>query len=267
MTEAALKRFGVEYARHRLDEGRACSEVEQLSLPYLKSGPLVRQWTVRARTFDAFRSQVLGPLASTLGRTLTLVDLGAGNGWLSYRATLDGHEAIAVDIRDDGVDGLGAAEVYMRCGARGLQPVVASFDTLPLDSASVDLAVFNASLHYAVDLSAALGEAVRVVRPGGLVIVMDSPFYSHESDGAAMIADKHAHAAERFGDRADALLALPFIEYLTRDRLHEASNGLGLEWRRKRVLYPLWYEMRPILAALSGNRRPSRFDLWIGQLR
>ena len=40
-------------------------------------------------------------------------------------------------------------------------------DALP--SASVDIALFNASLHYATDLSAVLGEAERVTRPGGVV--------------------------------------------------------------------------------------------------
>ena len=40
---------------------------------------------------------------------LHLVDLGVGNGWLSYRAALAGHRATAIDIREDDVDGLGAA--------------------------------------------------------------------------------------------------------------------------------------------------------------
>jgi hypothetical protein len=76
-----------------------------------------------------------------------------------------------------------------------------------------------------------------------------------------MVAEKRASAALRFGDRADALLGLPFVEYLTRDRLREAS-GPGLAWRRHRVIYPLRYELRPLLARLRGQRPPSRFDLW-----
>jgi hypothetical protein len=55
------------------------------------------------------------------------------------------------------------------------------------------------------------------------------------------------------------LLAPDFIEYLTEERLRAA---LGFEWRRHRVWYPLWYEMRPVVARLRGRRRPSRFDLW-----
>lgn len=262
MSEVALARFGAEYARHRADEGRACSHEELLSLPYLRRGPLARQWSVRARTFDAFMTRLLRPFAAQVGRPLALVDLGAGNGWLSYRAALEGHRAMALDIRDDAIDGLGAAEPFIRLLSRRIEPIVASFEAIPLDSASMDLAVFNASLHYAVDLAAVLGEAARVVRRGGYVVILDTPFYRREEDGAAMVEEKRAGAVERFGARAEALLALPFIEYLTPERLREASTPLGLCWTRERVLYPFWYEIRPLLAALRGLRKPSRFDVW-----
>ncbi len=59
-------------------------------------------------------------------------------------------------------------------------------------------------------------------------------------------------------------MALPFIEYLTREGLASASAALGVEWRRTRVAYPLWYELRPFSARLHGARAPSRFDLWTG---
>ena len=64
------------------------------------------------------------------------------------------------------------------------------------------------------------------------------------------------------GSLAGGDLALTCIEYLTPARLADASAGLGLAWRRHRVWYPLWYELRPLKARVSGGRRPSRFDLW-----
>ena len=105
MSEAALTRFARDYAAHRQAEGRGHSTDELLSLPYLRTGPLARQWSVRARSFEAFR-RFAASKAARLGRPLSLLDLGAGNGWLSYRLSLDGHNAIALDIRDDDVDGL-----------------------------------------------------------------------------------------------------------------------------------------------------------------
>jgi len=256
----ALETFASEYARYRAEEGRGYAAPQLLQLPYLKDGPHASQWAIRARTFDAFVAELLRPAAARMNRPLDVLDLGAGNGWLSYRVALEGHHAVALDIRNDSVDGLGAS-----CGFRRLTPtmecLVASFDAIPLSSASVDIALFNASLHYATDLCSVLREAARVTRPGGQTAILDAPFYARESDGLAMVAEKR----RTFGDRAQVLMKLPFIEFLTRERLREALPEL--EWTRHRVRYPLVYELRPLIAALSGKRRPSRFDLWVASVR
>lgn len=260
----ALEEFRRDYGAHRAAEGRGHEGGELLQLPYLRSGSLGRQWQVRARTFDALLRRVVRPMAHPAGRPLRILDLGAGNGWLSSRLAREGHACTAIDIRDDAVDGLGAAAPLQR--EAPFECLVASFEDLPLPSDSADLAVFNASLHYATDLQAVLAEAARVVRPGGTIAILDSPFYARSRDGEAMVAEKHATARARFGERAGSLLALPFIEYLTRQRLDEASAGLGLAWRRRRVRYPLWYELRPLVARLRRRRAPSRFDLWTAEL-
>jgi SAM-dependent methyltransferase len=259
----ALQQFAEDYAAHRQAEGRGYAGADLLALPYVRSGPLARQWAVRARSFDAFMARVLRPSAKRLGRTLNLLDLGAGNGWLSYRVTLEGHCATALDIREDAVDGLGASQPFVQRTGGRMRTAVAAFDVIPARDASYDIAVFNASLHYATDLADVLAETARVVRPGGRLVILDSPFYRRETDGQAMVAEKSADASRRFGDRAGSLMALPFIEFLTRERLAAASAPLGLRWRRSRVLYPLWYELRPLTATLRGARAPSRFDLWI----
>ena len=79
-----------------------------------------------------------------------------------------------------------------------------------------------------------------------------------------MVAEKKAQARVRFGDGADLLLAPEFIEYLTVERLAQAAPHL--RWKRHRVRYPLWYEMRPFFAWLRGGRTPSRFDLWTAHI-
>lgn len=252
----ALERFRRDYGAHRATEGRGHGGAELLSLPYLATGQLARQWAVRARTFDAFLRNIVRPAE----RTLDILDLGAGNGWLSYRLSLEGHRCTAIDIRDDEVDGLGAAAPFLQ--RTGFSCLVASFDAVPLPDACADIAVFNASLHYATDLEATFTEATRLIRPGGMIVILDSPFYEREMDGAAMVAEKHAAAALRFGDRADSLLALPFIEFLTVERLARASASTGLAWQRTGVRYPFWYERRAVAARVSRKRAPSRFDLW-----
>ena len=206
---------------------------------------------------------VVMPLARAAGaRPLRVLDAGAGNGWLCYRLTRLGHDAVALDLRDDDIDGLGAAAGYRDELERMFASVAAAFETLPIRSRIFDIVVFNASLHYAQTLHAVLSEAVRVTTSGGRLVILDSPFYAVESDGVAMVTEKHAQAVARFGERAGDLLGLPFIEFLTRQRLHDASVGLPLQWRRHRVRYPLWYEARPLIARLRRRRAPSRFDVW-----
>lgn len=256
--------FLSEYARHRAAEGRALTDDMLRALPYLRHGPLARQWGVRARSYDAFRRGVVAPMAAQNGAPLKVLDLGAGNGWLCHRLCLLGHKTVAVDVRDDTVDGLGSAAVLEAEWPGRFTRLTASFETLPPALGSFDLTVFNASLHYAQDLPRALTEAIRVTRRGGVIAIVDSPFYRREADGEAMIAEKRAQGVARFGGAADVLLAQNFIEYLTPRRLAAAASSLS--WQRQRVLYPLWYELRPLMARLRGARPPSRFDLWTARI-
>ena len=249
--------FRAEYARHRAAEGRGYRGDALRALPYLRSGPFARQWAVRSRTFDAFVRRVLDRLKPNSD----ILDLGAGNGWLCYRVAQKGHRCVALDTRDDHVDGLGAAQEFLEEDPDLFRCVTASFEDLPFAPESFDVTLFNASLHYAQDLARTLAEASRVTRHGGILAILDSPFYRRAADGEAMVADKKSRGAVAFGAQADVLLAPSFIEYLTPERLSSAIPGL--RWTRKRVRYPLWYELRPLQAWLKDERKPSRFDLWI----
>ena len=254
--------FRTAYALHRAAEGRGSGgEGELLSLPYLRQGGLSRQWAVRARSYECFMKTVVAPLARELQRPLRVLDLGAGNGWLCFRLAREGHSPLALDWRRDTVDGLGAGGRYRAHLPRMFARVAASFEDLPIKT-RFDVVVFNAALHYTVNLRRTLQLAAQVTRPGGRVVVLDSPFYQRESDGERMVAEKRRAMLREAGPRAAELLALPAIEYLTPARLADASTGTPLTWNHRRVRYPIWYELRAILARLRRRRPPSRFDLW-----
>lgn len=253
-----LRRFRNAYGPSRAKEGRGVGgDVELLALPYLGRGPLAGEWAVRARSFDSLVERWL----KRGGKRI--LDLGAGNGWLCYRVALRGHFPVAADIRIDNVDGLAAGAGY-RTHLQSMFPrVAASFEAIPFAADSFDAAIFNASLHYTLDLECALREAIRVVVSGGGIFIMDSPFYRSEETGQRMVEEKLRTASRRFGEMAADLVGLPFIEFLTPQRLTKASAHLGMEWHRHRVRYPLWYELRPLVARVRRRRPPSRFDIWV----
>jgi SAM-dependent methyltransferase len=256
-----FQRWACAYTALREREGRGGSEADRLALPWITTGPLAPQWRIRARTFERFLSAVLAPMERAEGRPLAILDLGAGDGWLSARMAERGHRAVALDARVDAVDGLAASRVFTRRRAAAFGRVEARFEELPLATGSFDLALFNASLHYTTDLSRVLAGARRVVRPGGAVAILDSPFYGTEEAGEAMLRERERTTRIAFPDLADGLLALGSIEYLTPGRLDTAALPLGLRFRRVRVVYPLAYELRGLRALLARARPPSRFDL------
>ncbi|MDL2716560.1 MAG: class I SAM-dependent methyltransferase [Acidobacteriota bacterium] len=262
-SEPPRRRWARAYMRLRRAEGRgAGGEAELLALPYLTAGPLAGQWAIRARTFDAFVRRVVAPLAEERGRELAVLDLGAGNGWLSARLARLGHRSVALDLRVDDADGLAAGALFRRHLPRMFGRVSSSFDALPFGDARFDLVVFDASLHLAEDLPKVLAEAARATARGGLVAILDSPFYARSRSGEAMSEEKRRDTARTFEGLAEDLLALSPIEYLTRESLAAAAAPAGLWFERSRVLYPLAYETRGLKARLLGRRPPSRFDLW-----
>lgn len=262
---SSQERWERAYAALREREGRSDPEA-RLARPYLTKGPLAAQWRIRSRTYDRFVAAVLVPLERERGRPLSILDLGAGDGWLAARMAGRGHRAVALDIRLDGIDGLAGGAPFARTIRGGFSRLAASFEALPAPGAAYDLAVFNASIHYAADLSRVLSEARRAVRKGGQIVLLDSPFYRSAKAGEAMVRQKKQRTRETLPDLAEGLLARPSIEYLTRARLAAAASPWDLAFRRIRVLYPLSYELRSVHALLRRDRPPSRFDVWVARV-
>jgi len=244
-------RFLADYGTIRKAEGRGSNGREYyLALPYLDlSERNSEQWRIRASTYRYFEHNLLQE------GNLDILDLGAGNGWMSYRLAQRGHRPVAVDIFTDPQDGLAAAREY------GLFPVVeAEFDRLPFDSGQFDLAIFNSSLHYSTDYHGTLGEARRCLKPSGSIIVLDSPLYKLREHGELMRTERHRQFQSQYGFPSDSVANL---EYLYESQLAELSRDLGLRWQ----VYTPWYgwnwALRPLKARLQGRRPPSRFCILV----
>jgi SAM-dependent methyltransferase len=254
---AHYARFIEDYERIRSEEGRGSrNEDFYLGLPYKDtSGRNAKQWNIRARSYECLIQHVLKPL----GRRGTILDLGAGNGWMSFRLALAGFRPIAVDLLTNEHDGLAAAAHYHRHLPEPFPRFQAEMTHLPFQNEQFDTIVFNASFHYSEDYEASLREALRCLRSGGMVIISDTPWYSREESGRQMISERHAAFLRKFGTASDSI---PSLEFLTDERLRLLEERLSIQWTIHTPKYGLKWALRPFHARLRHKREPSRFRIY-----
>jgi SAM-dependent methyltransferase len=256
---AHFARFMEDYEHIRAAEGRWSQQDDfYLNLPYKDvSGKNKKQWAIRARSFDHLMKHVLTRnLQHNGGRIL---DLGAGNCWMSYRLALANYRPFAVDLLTNDRDGIGAAEHFQKHLPAMFPRIQAELSRLPFQDGQFDAAIFNASFHYAEDYVATLREALRCVRNDGTVIISDTPWYSREESGRKMVAERNSAFLERYGTASDSIKSL---EYLTDERLRTIEEQLGIRWTIHHPPYGLKWAMRPLVARLSNRREPSRFRIY-----
>jgi SAM-dependent methyltransferase len=146
--------------------------------------------------------------ARALGHLLppvVVADLGCGEGYLTAETSRWASRVIAVDR---------SAEVLSRARALATRRRVSNvtwkrgdLEKLPIPDETVDVALFSQALHHADDPSRALQEAVRILVPGGRVLVLDL-----REHGEAWVR-------ERLGDQ--------WLGF-TRDGLAALLDGAGL---------------------------------------
>jgi len=256
MASNARHQFLEDYRTIRCAEGRGSTDAEYYrALPYRDlSGKNSAQWTIRGKSYRYFERKILAHRERETGRALDVLDLGAGNCWMSHRLALRNHRPVALDIFTDALDGLAAARHYGRRFAR----VEAEFDALPFRSSSFDLAIFNASIHYSTDYRRTLNELRRCLRPAGHFVIIDSPVYRLPEHGERMCAERHNEFEKRYGFRSDALSSL---EYFDEPMIAKLADELKIQWSVHRPWYGWKWWSRPWKARLLNRRPPSRF--WI----
>ena len=257
----ALAQFAREYQTVRRAEGWGSADGAYYhALPYRDlTGRFPGIWRIRARSFQTFLQRVLEPLEhDARAQQLTVLDIGAGSAWLANRLALRGHWVTAVDLLADPLDGLGAVRHY----AAPVRAVLAEFDRLPLASAVIDLAVFNAALHYSTNYLTTIGEALRVVRPGGTLVILDSPMYRDPTSGARMVQERQARFRAAYGFASDAL---PSQHYLTPAHLERVGRELGIAWQVHQPTLDWRSSVGRTLGGLRARREPARFPVIVGR--
>ncbi len=120
--------------------------------------------------------------------------------------------------------------------------------------------IFNASFHYSENYDVTLAEALRCVRPGGIVAICDTAWYSREESGRRMVRERQAAFLHRYGTASDSIRSR---EYLTDARLLGLEQRLSIRWRVYSPHYGLRWVIRPLIAKLRRKREPSQFRIYI----
>nr|WP_254063838.1 class I SAM-dependent methyltransferase [Granulicella sp. S190] len=219
---------------------------------------------MRSKTFRYLQRNIIPAIHAGSKRPLRILDLGAGNGWMSYRLSQLGHMPVAVDLITNRQDGLGAATHYRKQLPILFACFQAELDLLPFADDAFDLVIYNASFHYSENYEKTLAEALRCTCAGGSVLIADTPWYSNESSGQQMVAERHEAFTQRYGFPSDGLNSL---EFLTDQRLQRMEASFGIHWHKHTPNYGIRWLMRPFLAKMKGAREPSQFKIYTAKAR
>lgn len=257
---AYYKPFIDDYEFIRNQEKRGSTDPEYYrALPYRD---LLKQehhgWSIRAQSFNGFIQHVLRPLELENACPLRILELGAGNCWLSNRLSARGHAVAAMDLLDNDWDGLGAFRFY----ESNFLVVQAEFDLIPFPHSSVDLVIYNASFHYSTDYVITLREALRVIKPNGRIVIIDTPVYRREENGLAMVRKREQDFFLKFGNPGNSL---PIKNFLTYQQLTELGKILNIDWIIKTPDFnPIW-QLRRRLLAIKQRREVAAFKIIAGR--
>ena len=192
------------------------------------------QAEARAPWFENRYHEWLGVNALLQGVDLTgchVLDIGAGQGFDAWRLALRGARVTAVEF----------SPLLCEAGSRsfpGMRWIGGFGHALPFADASFDHVFVNAALHHMQDIPATIAEALRVLRPGGLLITSGDPFRA-DATGPELeyvIFDRHAAVLRGINEQIPPLS--DFLATIERNRailapelftetLHATTDGSG----------------------------------------
>lgn len=118
------------------------------------------------RTWEA-----IGHLALRLVPAITVADLGAGEGLISQLIAHRAERVWCIDSSPKMVEV--GTELAKKNNLANLAYKLGDIEQVPLPDKSVDLAILSQALHHANHPQAAVGEAFRILKPGGQLLVLD----------------------------------------------------------------------------------------------
>jgi ArsR family transcriptional regulator len=150
-----------------------------------------------------------------------VADLGAGEGTLAQLLAQRAEKVIAVDLSPKMVEF--GQNLAIQNGLSNLEYRIGDIETPPIENNSLDLAVLSQALHHAEHPQRALDAALRILKPGGRLIVLDLLLHTFE-EARQIYADRWLGFSE--SDLATMMEKSGFvqIETVVADRESEAPK-------------------------------------------
>jgi ubiquinone/menaquinone biosynthesis C-methylase UbiE len=134
------------------------------------------QWDAMRQGFygEEVREAVL--MAARILPDQTVLDVGAGTGFLTEAAAKRARKVIALDFSESMI-----AEARAKLVGRNVEFRIGSTEQIPLPDESVDAVIGNMVLHHCPSPERAVKEMVRVLAQGGRLVLSDLQEHNHES--------------------------------------------------------------------------------------
>lgn len=171
--------FSTSYVELRKKEGRLLSDEEVSILPDTDiTNPNRNEWVLRKRSTLRFIRYL-----KAKGRSLSVLDVGCGNGWFSHKmaSASKGISVVGLDINEMELEQ--AVRVF---NSHNIEFVYGDlFEIGDIFYDRFDIITLNASVQYFKDLDKLFGLLKRFLRSKGEIHIIDSPFYKYSNIDAA----------------------------------------------------------------------------------
>lgn len=159
------------YLAARSAEKRLYTDAELRELPFIAAThPHAREWAARAQSAD-----ILAALLENESRGLKIMDLGCGNGWLANRISRDGkHTVHGVDLNM--LELSQGRRVF--AANKNLHFYYADIFDEEFPLRNLDMVVIASAIQYFPKLDALFARLFSLLRDGGRIHIIDSPFYT-----------------------------------------------------------------------------------------